>query len=224
VAYAVAHGGSLPARPEMIKPVHVADLLSREGHPLAQQLYAARAVIKKQAATRNPQSVASARRALGVAAGAMIVVGTVVAGALGLNDSSSTPTAAGGEPVGAMPGHGSTGQPGLAPVQSNDEQSTATSSTDIAPQAPAVLEAPAADVPRQAPPRIGMPASKPPPKAAPAPAPPAQKAPLQPVTEPVGQTVGQVTGTLTEVVAPVTDTVDDTLTPALSLIGGLLGR
>jgi hypothetical protein len=46
--------------------------------------------------------------------------------------------------------------------------------------------------------------------------------PVQTVTEPVAQTVGG--GTLSGTLAPVTSTVDDTLAPALSLIGGLLGR
>jgi hypothetical protein len=214
--------------------VHVADLLSREGHPLARRVLAAR---DRRPDAREPEVSVAPRRTLGIAAGAALVLGTVVAGALGLNQSpGSTPTAGAGEPVGALPGHGhgapaqpaqaAPGAPG-APVQ---QPFVNTAATQRAPQGSL---APAG--------QIGVPAAVPPPVAAPAPKaprsnPPAQQpnqpanpapqapapGPVQALSEPVTQTVGSPT--LSGVVAPVTQTVDNTLQPALSLIGGLLGR
>ncbi len=206
-------------------PVHVADLLSREGHPLADRVNAER--IDPAAPTAN------SRRGLGFAAGAMLVAGAVVASAFGFNNASdTTPSAAPGEPVGALPSKGAPAGPAAAPAPAvapdapDTEQVTNTAADEPAPESageigraasvkpPVKAPAPAAPV-APAPPVAKAPA------APPAPAAPAQ-GPVQTLTEPVTNTVGG--GTLTNVVAPVTNTVDDTLTPALSLIGGLLGR
>ena len=42
MAYAAAQGGSLPVRSPQVRPIRVADLLSREGHPLAAQVITGR--------------------------------------------------------------------------------------------------------------------------------------------------------------------------------------
>ncbi|HEV2783190.1 MAG TPA: hypothetical protein VGX25_27725 [Actinophytocola sp.] len=223
-----------------IRPVHVADLLSREGHPFAARVIAARAdrSAEKDAEPREFDGRAVARRTLGVAAGAMIVMGSVVGGVLGLNNGESTHTPlAGGEPVGARPSPNTPGQPGQSPAVEGA----------VAPQ---FTNAAADTTPRTAPSgaagEIGAPASVKPPRVAappavpdqrvptpPAPAPeqpapnPPSSGPVQTLAEPVTSTVeqsGTVGQTLNDVVTPVTGTVDDTLQPALSLIGGLLSR
>jgi hypothetical protein len=239
MAYAAAQGGSLPVRSPQVRPVHVADLLSREGHPLARRVIAARDRKHDPQALLEPAF--APRRTLGIAAGAALVLGTVVAGALGLNQSpNSTPTAASGEPVGAMPGHGAPlhqpqpGQPApaapAAPVQEQPFVNTA--ATERAPQQGSLGQAGEIGSPARINPPLIAPAPKAPrsnppaqqpvqPPASPAPQAPAQ-GPVQTLTEPVTQTVGSPT--LSGAVAPVTQTVDNTLQPALSLIGGLLGR
>jgi hypothetical protein len=244
VGSAAEDGGWSPSRPQLIRPVHVADLLSREGHPLAARVEAARETRAKDAdEPRDFDAGALARRTLGVAAGAMLVVGTVAAGVLGLGNDGSGPgpsTASSGEPVGALPGKGSPGQPGIAPAVDGTTapQFTNTAATESLPGdtmgpageigAPVALKAPKVEPPRGD--QAGtLPAPRKPAAQQPAPAPaPAQPAgPVQAVTEPVTNTVEQtpaVGQTLSEVVTPVTGTVDDTLQPALSLIGGLLSR
>lgn len=167
------------------------------------------------------------KRTLGFAAGAMLVAGAVVASAFGFNNGSSpVPSAAAGEPVGALPSKGAPAPQAAAPAAVPDaEQVTNPAAAEGEPRASSSPEG-----------EIGRAASIKPPvqakaPAAPAPAPnkpaaPAPQAPapgpVQSLAEPVTNTVGG--STLTGVVAPVTQTVDDTLTPALSLIGGLLGR
>ena len=109
------------------------------------------------------------------------------------------------------------------------EQVVNTASTKSVPQASAgragQIGVPAAIQPPPAPkpPRSNPPAQQPvqPPPASPAPQAPAP-GPVQALSAPVTNTVGG--GTLTSAVTPVTKTVDNTLQPALSLIGGLLGR
>jgi hypothetical protein len=222
--------------------VHVADLLSREGHPLAKRVLAA--AKERTAEARELTSNVGPRRTLGIAAGAALVLGTVVAGALGMNHSpSGSSTASAGEPLGALPGHGAPPpQPAqaapaapAAPVQQPFVNTAATQNapqTALAPAGqigvPAAVPAPLAPVaqpkappaaPRSNPPAQQQPIQQPPTNPAPqAPAP----GPVQTLSQPVTQTVGS--GTLTGVVTPVAHTVDNTLQPALSLIGGLLGR
>lgn len=211
-----------------IRPVHVADLLSREGHPLAARVTAAR-----EARGREPEPAkdydagAAARRTLGVAAGAALVIGSVVAGAFGFTHSPTTAPSASGEPVGTAPGKGAPAAPNAAAApQTQAPQFTNTAATEGLTQPAAAPDG-----------RIGTPAKVAPPKAAPAPkpaapavpAPPAAPAapsapsagPVQTLAEPVATTVGG--STLSNTLAPVTQTVDNTLQPALSLIGGLLG-
>jgi hypothetical protein len=238
VAYVAAQGGSLPVRSPQVRPVHVADLLSREGHPLARRVLAA--ARDRTAEARELGASMAPRRTLGIAAGAALVLGTVVAGALGMNHTpSSNPTAAAGEPLGALPGHGAPpAQPAqaapaapAAPVQQPFVNTAATQSAPQGSLAPAgQIGVPAAVPPPAAapkapvpPPRSNPPAQQPvqQPPANPAPQAPAP-GPVQTLSQPVTQTVGG--GTLTGVVTPVAQTVDNTLQPALSLIGGLLGR
>ena len=244
MAYVAAQSGALPVRSQLVSrarparppetrpggPVHVADLLSREGHPLAGRVSASRDAVVRAADPRTFDAGASVRRSLGIAAGAALVVGTVVAGALGLNHSAPSPTAAAGEPVGALPGKGAPAQLGQAPGAPGAVAPVSPRFTNLASsQSLQTAPAPAGEV--------GIPA-----KVAPRPAPPAaaggQQAPAaaepapsqgsgglpQPVTQPVTQAAGGVTQTLTSAVTPVTSTVEDTLQPALSLIGGLLGH
>jgi hypothetical protein len=226
-----------------IRPVHVADLLSREGHPFAARVIAARddRSAERDAEPREFDGRAVARRTLGVAAGAMIVMGSVVGGVLGLNngDSTHTPLAA-GEPVGAQPSPNTPGQPGQTPAVEGAvaPQFTNAAAAETAPRTGTTGAAGAAG-------EIGAPASVKPPKVAappaavpeqrapsrpapeqPAPAPPSS-GPVQTLAEPVTSTVeqtGTLGQTLNDVVTPVTGTVDNTLQPALSLIGGLLSR
>lgn len=218
-----------------VRPVHVADLLSREGHPLASRVTAAR-----DARVQEPEKLDAvpARRTLGVAAGAMMVLGTVVAGALGLNHHTPTAApAAGGEPVGALPGKGSPGAPNQGPAaQAVTPQFTNTAATSDGLTQPAGAPAGQIGVPARVPPppvqaapaprpvqpaapKLAAPAAPAPAPAAPAPSAPSA-GPVRTLTEPVAQTVGG--STLGNAVAPVTQTVDNTLQPALSLIGGLL--
>jgi hypothetical protein len=165
-----------------------------------------------------------------MAAGAMLVLGTVVAGALGLNHGgpSPSPVASGAEPVGALPGHGPTPAPAqpapaapeaAAPVQQPFVNAAAAQNAKQEPTGPAgEIGVPA----RVRPP---APVPNPPQRTQPAPAPAPQQpaaGPVQTLTEPVTDTVGG--NTLSGAVAPVTSTVDSTLQPALSLIGGLLGH
>ena len=216
-----------------IRPVHVADLLSREGHPLAARVTAAREARADAAEPRDFDAAAAARRTLGVAAGAMLVVGTVVAGALGLNHSPSAgPTAAAGEPVGALPGNGGPAQqPNQVPAKAAvAPQFTNASEAKTLPQSPsgpagqigvpAKVPPPAAAKPAPRPAAPAAPAQPAPAAAAPGPAAPQSTGPVQTLTAPVATTVGG--STLDNAVAPVTSTVDNTLAPALSLIGGLL--
>jgi hypothetical protein len=235
VAYEAAQRGSLPVRSPQVRPVHVADLLSREGHPLARSVLAARDKHDPQALVES--SSFAPRRTLGLAAGAALVLGTVVAGAFGLNHGqSATPTAAGGEPVGALPGRGA--PPPVQPGQVGPQSPAAPEQPQFVNTA-ATQNAPAAQAPTGPAGRIGIPAAvPPPPPAAPQPKPPVQQpkppapaqaapqapapGPLQQTTTPVTNTVGG--STLTGAVAPVTSTLDNTLAPALSLIGGLLGH
>jgi hypothetical protein len=171
---------------------------------------------------------AAARRTLGVAAGAALVIGSVVAGAFGFTHSPDTTPSASGEPVGTAPGRGAP----AAPNEAAAPQTQAPEFTNIAATEGLTQPAAAPDG------RIGTPAKVAPPKAAPAPKPaapavpappPAAPAapsapsagPVQTLTEPVASTVGG--STLSNTLAPVTQTVDNTLQPALSLIGGLLG-
>jgi hypothetical protein len=243
VAYVATEGGSLPVRSPLVRPlrptrsapfrntgngpVHVADLLSREGHPLAERMNSAR--------EDEADAPGSSRRALGMAAGAMLVIGAVVGGALGLGGgNTSSPTAA-GEPVGALPGTGGTvnpggpagpASPGGAPAGQDFTNSPAEAKPEPKPEiGKAASIKPPSDVQVNSPRPVQQ---------APTPAPPPQQqqrvnpAPQQPSQGPVGTLAAPVTETvsptLSDAVAPVTDTVDDTLQPALSLIGGLLGR
>jgi hypothetical protein len=166
-----------------------------------------------------------------MAAGAVLVLGTVVAGALGLAHSpSTTPTAAAGEPVGALPGRGAPpANPGQAAPQAPEQQQFVnTAATQSAPKVspgragqigvPATVPPPAAPAAPKAP-RANPPAQQP--NQAPPATPPAQ-GPVQALTQPTTQTLGG--NTLSNTVAPVTSTLDHTLQPALSLIGGLLGH
>ena len=210
----------------------MADLLSREGHPLAARVDAERT---RRPDPRDLEAGPPPRRTLGMAAGAVLVLGTVVAGALGLSHApSTTPTAAAGEPVGALPGRGAPPvQPGQAapdaPVQERFVNAAATQSTPHASSGRAgQIGVPASVAPPAAPAAPKAPRSNPPaqqpnqqPPANPAPQAPAP-GPVQTLSEPVTETVGG--NTLTDAVTPVTQTVDHTLQPALSLIGGLLGR
>jgi hypothetical protein len=206
-----------------IRPVRVADLLLREGHPLAARL-----------TTTGPEPSASAwtnRRTLGVASGAMLVLGTVVAGALGLGGGPADPPRSAGEPLGVVPHGGAPDRqrPAEAPVAPEavtPRFTNAASTGDLvrpaaAAPAPARVAAPVAVAPPAPPaaPRIA------PPPAPPAAAPAAAAAPAPGLVESVAAPVaGSVSPTLADVVAPVTGVVDDALQPALSLIGGLLGR
>lgn len=237
MAYDAAARGSLPVRSPQVRPVHVADLLSREGHPLAAHVLSAR---DRHDPKQLVEQGFSPRRSIGVAAGAALVFGAVVAGALGLNHPPQThPTASGAEPVGALPSKGApAGKPAevapppaapgdvAAPVE---QPFVNTAATERAPQQstgragqiglPASLPAPKA--PTAKPPVQQQPTQQTPPaqqqqQQAPAPG------PLQAATQPVTQAVGGTT--LSGAVAPVTSTVDNTLQPALSLIGGLLGH
>lgn len=222
---------SLPERSPHVRPVRVADLLSREGHPLR-----ARALAESVRRPDPRDSEPAPRRTFGMAAGAMLVLGTVVAGAFGLNQGpGGSQTAGAGEPVGALPGHGAVPAAPLAPAPAQAPEAAApvqkpfvnTAATQDAKQDPAG-RAGEIGVPAKVRPPAQAPAPKPPqnnPPAQqnqPAPAPQQQSGPVQSLTEPVTETVGG--GTLSNVVAPVTSTVDNTLQPALSLIGGLLGH
>jgi hypothetical protein len=213
-----------------IRPVHVADLLSREGHPLAARVTAAR-----EARGRDPEPAkdfdagAAARRTLGVAAGAALVIGSVVAGAFGFTHSSSTAPSASGEPVGTAPGKGAPAVPNeVAAPQTQAPQFTNTAVSEGLTQPAAAPDGRIGVPAKVAPPKAAAPAPKPAAPAVPAPPPAAPAAPsapsagpVQTLTEPVATTVGG--STLSNTLAPVTQTVDNTLQPALSLIGGLLG-
>lgn len=232
-----------------IRPVHVAELLSREGHPMARRVFAARARIEEadEAGGRDPR--ASARRTLGVAAGAMIVMGSVVGAVLGFDNGTAPAPSAAGEPVGVAPsilpnqGPPAPGQPQPAQPAVDDDDSTAprftnVSATDPAPRpagkageigAPASVKSPNVGAPRTSPEQPAQPEQPAPPAqpAQPAPERQAPAGPVESVTAPVTETVertGTLGRTINDVVAPVTETVDDTLQPAMSLIGGLLSR
>jgi hypothetical protein len=227
---------SLVAYAAEIRPVHVADLLSREGHPLAARVIAAaREARAKDAAPKEFDGGAVARRALGVAAGAMIVVGSVAAGVLGLNHGSTPGQTAAGEPVGAAPSNGPAKPSNQTPAPQAVAPYTNTAATQSAPQgsapagqigAPAMVAPPAAQAPAPVQ-KVQPPPAAPAAPAAQQPAPAPQQSapaagPVQSLSAPVAQTVGGTT--LDNTLAPVTKTVDNTLQPALSLIGGLLGR
>jgi hypothetical protein len=169
---------------------------------------------------------AAARRTLGVAAGAALVIGSVVAGAFGFTHSPTAAPSASGEPVGTAPGNGAPAAPNAAAApQTQAPQFTNTAATEGLTQPAAAPDGRIGSPAKVAPPRAAAPAPKPavpaPPPAAPA-APSAPSAgPVQTLAEPVATTVGG--STLSNTLAPVTQTVDNTLQPALSLIGGLLG-
>jgi hypothetical protein len=243
VAYAAAAGGgSLSVRSPLVRPlrpsrsapfresagpIHVADLLSREGRPLAASVTDER---------DEPASTGGSRRAIGFAAGAMLVAGAVVASAFGFtNGSAPTPSASGGEPVGALPSKGAPAVAPAAPAAAKDDQGQkqVTNAAAAEKSAPGSSYSPDGEIGRAA--SVKPPVQAPAPQA-PAPqvrapqvpvqaAPPPQApaaGPVQALAAPVADAVGG--GTLSNVVTPVTNTVDDTLQPALSLIGGLLGR
>src|SRR5438876_1983072 len=197
---------SLVAYAAEIRPVHVADLLSREGHPLAARVIAAaREARAKDAAPKEFDSGAVARRALGVAAGAMIVVGSVAAGVLGLNHGSTPGQTAAGEPVGAAPSNGPARPGNQAPAPQAVAPYTNTAATQSAPQAsapagqigaPAMVARPAAQAPAPVQ-KVQQPAAPAAPAAQqPAPA-PQQSAPaagpVQSLSAPVAQSVGGTT-------------------------------
>jgi hypothetical protein len=220
-----------------IRPVHVADLLSREGHPLAARVVAARQARSRDDAEARPKEFnagAAARRTLGIAAGTMLVAGAVAAGMLGLNHGSTPTSTAAGEPVGAAPSKGAPAKSHETPAAqavapyTNTAAQQSLSQTPSGPAGqigtPARVAPPVAKAPAQQPqaPRVQQPAAPAAqPAAVPAPSAPAP-GPVQSLAAPVAQGVGGTT--LDNVVAPVTQTVDNTLQPALSLIGGLLGH
>jgi hypothetical protein len=235
VAYVATEGGSLPVRSPLVRPlrptrsapfrntgngpVHVSDLLSREGHPLADRMVAAKE-------EHDAEAPGSSRRALGMAAGAMLVIGAVVGGALGLGGGNAGSPAATGEPLGALPGGTVNPGPGGAPASQDFTSSPEQAKPESEPAGeigrPASVRPPAnvqANSPRPAPaPAPAPPVAPPQQRVDPA---PAAQGPVGALAAPVTDTVSP---TLTNAVAPVTNTVDDTLQPALSLIGGLLGR
>ncbi|HET9141604.1 hypothetical protein, partial [Actinophytocola sp.] len=77
-----------------VRPVRVADLLLREGHPLTPGM---------TTGSGSSDPGWTARRTLGVAAGALLVIGTVAAGALGLGGGPVSPPSSAGEPLGVVP-------------------------------------------------------------------------------------------------------------------------
>ncbi|MPZ84149.1 MAG: hypothetical protein GEV28_28620 [Actinophytocola sp.] len=196
-------------------------LQRREGHPLgARRVY-------EDPADEAAASGAGRRWTFGIAAGALLVAGTVAAGAFGLN-GDALPSGAEGAPEHApsAPGNGphDGGSPAAAGDQSdkNDKRETArpTKPASAGPRVTVpVQHAPQADEADNGGHATGESRSGDGENVRPAPAPAPAPAP-DPAPGPVEQVVTPVTDTVSDVVTPVTDTVGDILSPVTGILSG----
>ncbi|MFI7678636.1 hypothetical protein [Actinophytocola sp. NPDC049390] len=200
-------------------------LLRREDHPLGVRRSEATKIATEEAA----EAASSNKRwTFGAAAGALLVAGTMAAGALGLSGGATPVAGSAPEHAPASPGH-HPGGPVVgapAPGQADDKQQKrndqTTPSSANGPSAPAPA-APDTGVDQGSSP-VGGGGGTPGGTSTPAPAPaPQQPAPQQPAPAPAPapeqqQEQEQDGGLLT----PVTDAVGDVLTPVTDTVGGVL--